>query len=135
MQRILLKSKIHRATVTAAELHYEGSISIGPALLDAADIAEFEQVQVYNVTSGARFTTYAIRAESEGEIKVNGAAAHLAKAGDRVIIASYANYAPEEAARHRPLLVRVDEANREIRERKSAATGGPRKGPVEVHRV
>jgi aspartate 1-decarboxylase len=135
MQRILLKSKIHRATVTAAELHYEGSISIDPALLASADIAEFEQVQVYNVTTGARFTTYAIRAEAGGEIKVNGAAAHLAKAGDRVIIASYANYAPEEAARHRPLLVHVDESNRETRARKPPAPGDGRKAPAELHRV
>ena len=112
MERILLKSKIHRATVTDAELHYEGSISIDPDLLKAANITEFEQVQVYNITSGNRFTTYAIRAENAGEIKVNGAAAHLAKSGDRVIIASYANYTPEEVARHRPLLVKVDEQNR-----------------------
>jgi len=105
MERILLKSKIHRATVTEADLHYEGSISIGPALLRAADITDFEQVQVYNITRGTRFTTYAIRADREGEIKINGAAAHLAKVDDLVIIASYANYSPEEAARHKPLLV------------------------------
>src|ERR1041385_9204151 len=112
MERILLKSKIHRATVTEADLHYEGSISIDPELLKASNIVEFEQVQVYNVSSGARFTTYAIRAERPGEIKVNGAAAHLAKAGDRVIIASYAGYTAEEVARHRPIVVLVDEENR-----------------------
>jgi aspartate 1-decarboxylase len=111
MERILLKSKIHRATVTDAELHYEGSISIDPDLLKASNITEFEQVQVYNITNGNRFTTYAIRAENAGEIKVNGAAAHLARAGDQVIIASYANYTPEEVARHQPLLVKVDERN------------------------
>ena len=113
MQRFLLKSKIHRATVTAADLHYEGSISIAPSLLEAADILEFEQVQVYNISNGARFTTYAILGE-EGEVKVNGAAAHLARAGDRVIIASYASYPPAEAARHRPRIVKVDERNRSV---------------------
>lgn len=112
MERILLKSKIHRATVTAAELHYQGSISIDPELLRAADIIDFEQVQVYNITTGARFTTYAIRGDAPGVIQVNGAAAHLAKAGHQVIIASYAQYGPEEAARHRPLLVHVDGENR-----------------------
>ena len=111
MERFLLKSKIHRATVTAADLHYEGSISIDPTLLKEADILEFEQVQVYNITNGARFTTYAITGERAGEIKINGAAAHLARAGDRVIIASYAGYSAEEARKHRPLLVRVDERN------------------------
>jgi len=112
VKRILLKSKIHRATVTEADLDYEGSISIDPELLAAADITDFEQVQVYNVTNGARFTTYAIPAERPGEIKVNGAAAHLAKAGDLVIIATYASYAPEEVARHRPIQVHVDALNR-----------------------
>jgi aspartate 1-decarboxylase len=124
MERILLKSKIHRATVTAADLHYEGSISVDPRLLLAADIVDFEQVQVYNITTGARFTTYAIPAEGSGEIKVNGAAAHLAKAGDRVIIASYAGYSPKEAARHQPLLVHVNERN-EIAPRQAAATPVP----------
>ena len=129
MERILLKSKIHRATVTAADLHYEGSISIAPDLLKAANIVEFEQVQVYNITSGARFTTYAICAEGPGEIKVNGAAAHLAKAGDTVIIASYANYGPEEAARHRPFLVRVNGMNRPIAEPRHPV-GASRSGQV-----
>jgi aspartate 1-decarboxylase len=124
MERILLKSKIHRATVTDAELHYEGSISIDPDLLAAANIAEFEQVQVYNITNGNRFTTYAIRADGAGEIKVNGAAAHLATAGDQVIIASYANYTPEEAARHRPLLVKVDERNRMTATHREIVTPG-----------
>ncbi len=123
MERILLKSKIHRATVTAADLEYEGSISIGPELLRAADIAEFEQVQVYNVTNGARFTTYAIRAEAAGEIKVNGAAAHLARAGDLVIVASYAGYSPREAARHRPRIVLVGEGNRRVARPRPAGTG------------
>ena len=124
MERILLKSKIHRATVTDAELHYEGSISIDPGLLAAANIAEFEQVQVYNITNGNRFTTYAIRAENPGEIKVNGAAAHLAKAGDQVIIASYASYTADEVARHRPLLVKVDEQNRMTATHREIVTPG-----------
>jgi len=112
LKRILLKSKIHRATVTEADLDYEGSISIDPELLQAADIADFEQVQVYNVTNGARFTTYAIRAGRPGEIKVNGAAAHLARPGDLVIIATYASYTAKEVACHRPILVQVDAGNR-----------------------
>ncbi len=112
MERILLKSKIHRATVTAADLHYEGSISIGPELLQAADITDFEQVQIYNITRGTRFTTYAIPADRGGEIKINGAAAHLAKVGDLVIIASYANYSPQEVGRHRPIIVHVNAENR-----------------------
>ncbi len=112
MERILLKSKIHRATVTAADVHYQGSISIGPSLLEAADIVEFEQVQVYNVATGARFTTYAIAAEAEGQIQVNGAAAHLARPGNRVIVASYASYGEKEVGGHKPLLVYVNEQNR-----------------------
>lgn len=131
MERILLKSKIHRATVTAADLDYEGSISIDPDLMAAANIADFEQVQVYDVTNGERFTTYAIRADGPGEIKVNGAAAHLAKAGDLVIIASYANYSHEETARHKPFIVHVDERNRLVdlfqEKRQTSAVRGERK--------
>ena len=131
MERILLKSKIHRATVTAADLDYEGSISIDPDLMAAANIADFEQVQVYDVTNGERFTTYAIRADGPGEIKVNGAAAHLAKAGDLVIIASYANYSHEETARHKPVIVHVDERNRLVdlfqEKRQTSAVRGERK--------
>jgi aspartate 1-decarboxylase len=128
MERILLKSKIHRATVTEADLHYEGSISIDPALLGAADILDFEQVQVYNVTNGNRFTTYAIRADRPGQIKVNGAAAHLAKAGDLVIVATYAGYSPREAARHRPIIVHVDRENRMAPP--ADAAGAPRERPA-----
>lgn len=114
MERILLKSKIHRATVTDANLGYEGSVSISPDLLKAAGLVEFEQVQIYNVTTGARFTTYAIRADEPGDIRINGAAAHLARAGHIVIIASYASYTADEVARHKPLLVYVDAQNRRI---------------------
>src|SRR5919108_1646513 len=103
MERILLKSKIHRATVTGADIHYEGSIAVDARLLDRAAIAEFEQVQVYNISNGERFTTYAIRAEpGSGEVTLNGAAARLAMPGDLIIIASFAQYSEEEAGRHRP---------------------------------
>ena len=112
MQRTMLKSKIHRASVTHSELHYEGSCAIDESLLDAADIREYEQIQLYNVTNGARFTTYAIRAARDsGIISVNGAAAHHAKPGDIVIIATYAVYHEIELARYAPELVYVDETN------------------------
>ena len=112
MQRTMLKSKIHRACVTHSELHYEGSCAIDEALLDAADIREYEQIQIYNVSNGARFTTYAIRAaRGSGIISVNGAAAHHAKPGDLVIIATYAVYHEIELARYSPELVYVDETN------------------------
>lgn len=112
MQRTMLKSKIHRARVTHSELHYEGSCAIDETLLDAADVREYEQIQLYNVTNGARFTTYAIRAARDsGIISVNGAAAHHAKPGDIVIIATYAVYHEIELARYSPELVYVDETN------------------------
>jgi len=116
MQRTLLKSKIHRATVTAAELDYEGSVSVDRDLLEAADIRECEQVQIYNVTNGNRLTTYAIPGErGSGVVQINGAAAHLARAGDVVILASYAQYTETELAGHRPRVVRVDARNRIVR--------------------
>ena len=113
MQRTMLKSKLHRATVTHSELHYEGSCAIDEALLDAANIHEYEQIQIYNVTNGARFTTYAIRAaRGSGIISVNGAAAHKANPGDLVIIATYAVYNELELARYEPELVYIGEGNR-----------------------
>ena len=113
MQRTMLKSKLHRATVTHSELHYEGSCAIDETLLDAANIHEYEQIQIYNVTNGERFTTYAIRAERDsGIISVNGAAAHKANPGDLVIIATYAVYNELELARYVPELVYVDADNR-----------------------
>ena len=113
MQRTMLKSKLHRATVTHSELHYEGSCAIDEALLDAANIHEYEQIQIYNVTNGARFTTYAIRAaRGSGIISVNGAAAHMANPGDLVIIATYAIYNELELARYEPELVYIGEGNR-----------------------
>ena len=112
MRRTLLKSKIHRATVTDANLEYEGSITIDERLMQAADMVEFEQVQIYNVSNGHRLTTYVIRGEpGSGTICLNGAAAHLASRDDLVIIASYASYSPEEVAVHRPRVILVDEHN------------------------
>jgi aspartate 1-decarboxylase len=113
MQRHMLKSKIHRVTVTHAELNYEGSCAIDDDLLEAADIREYEQVQIYNVTNGERFTTYAIRAErGSGIISVNGAAARRAAPGDILIIASYSTYDEAEIAAFKPALVYVDARNR-----------------------
>lgn len=113
MRRTLLKSKIHRATVTDANLHYEGSVTIDHELLTAADILEYERVEIYDVTNGARLTTYAIAGErGSGTICINGAAAHLVDPGDLVIIASYAEYSENEAAQHQPRIVLVDRTNR-----------------------
>jgi aspartate 1-decarboxylase len=116
MQITLLKAKLHKATVTHSELEYEGSCAIDGALLDAAGIFEYEQIQIYNITNGERFTTYAIRARNlSGIISVNGAAAHKANPGDRVIICSYAHCAPHEAALHKPVLVYLDAQNHIVR--------------------
>ena len=112
MKRVLLKSKIHRATVTEANLEYNGSVTIDQELMEAADIVEYEQVQIYNITSGTRLTTYAILGEpGSGVICINGAAAHLVKPNDLVIIASYAEYKEKEARRHQPKVVLVDGQN------------------------
>lgn len=112
MQRVMLKSKIHRATVTDANVDYEGSIAIDEALMEAAGIYEFEQVQVYNIANGNRLTTYAIKGErGSGTISINGAAARLASRGDLVIIASYSVYEEAEAKGHCPVLVYVDGRN------------------------
>jgi aspartate 1-decarboxylase len=115
MRRTLFKSKIHRATVTEANLHYQGSVTIDPVLMKAADVLPWERVEIYNVTNGERFATYAIPgAPGRGEICINGAAAHKAKRGDLVILCSYAEFEGEELARHQPTVVFVDEANRPI---------------------
>ena len=112
MRRTLLKSKIHRATVTDADLHYEGSIGIDRNLMDAADLRRFEKIEIYNVTNGERFATYVIPLErGRGEIVINGAAAHKASAGDVVILCSYAEYDEVEVESHRARLVYVDGAN------------------------
>ncbi len=116
MKRIVLKGKIHRARVTEENLHYEGSITIDEELMEAAGLLPFEQVQVYNITNGHRFETYVIKGErGSGVIGINGAAAHLAKEGDLVIIASYALMEEEELQGYQPRLVYVDEENRVIK--------------------
>jgi aspartate 1-decarboxylase len=113
MKRTLLKSKIHRARVTESDLHYQGSVTIDGALMEAADIVEYEQVDVYDITNGARLTTYAISGpRGSGTICINGAAAHLVKPGDLVIIASYAHYDQEHVVGHEPRICRVDAGNR-----------------------
>jgi aspartate 1-decarboxylase len=113
MKRTLLKSKIHRATVTDANLLYQGSITIDPLLMEAADFVQFERVEIYNCTNGERFATYAIPGTPGlGEIVINGAAAHKAGAGDVVIIATYADYEDAECRAHQPSLVFVDARNR-----------------------
>ncbi|HWM89431.1 MAG TPA: aspartate 1-decarboxylase [Thermoanaerobaculia bacterium] len=115
MQRTLLKSKIHRATVTDANLQYRGSVTIDPLLMEAADLLEFERVEIYNVTNGERFATYAIPGTpGKGEIVINGAAAHKAGTGDIVILATYAVYEDSESRNHKPSLVYVDEKNQRI---------------------
>jgi aspartate 1-decarboxylase len=115
MRRTLCKSKIHRATLTGADLNYEGSISIDRDLMDAADIVEFEKVQVVNINNGSRLETYAIEGKrGSGEIQLNGAAARLGAVGDRVIIISYAEYKEAELADFAPKLVFVDEHNHHV---------------------
>lgn len=112
MLRTLLRSKIHRATVTEADLDYDGSISIDTELLEAAGITEHEQVDIYNVTRGTRLTTYAIEAErGSRSICINGAAAHLVNPGDLVIIACYGQFSNEEIHSHKPVVIRVDDEN------------------------
>ena len=113
MQRIMLKAKLHRVRVTHSALHYEGSCAIDDDLLDAADIREYQQIDIYNVSNGERFTTYAIKAQrGSGIISVNGAAAHKANPGDLVIIATFAEYDADELAHHAPKVVLVDAKNR-----------------------
>ncbi len=115
MRRRMMKSKIHRATVTAANLNYVGSVSIDPELMALADILPYEQVAVLDIDNGARFETYAIVGGS-GEICLNGAAARLVSPGDRVILITYAEYDREELASYAPRVVHVDRANRVIDE-------------------
>jgi len=113
MKRIMLKSKLHRATVTHAELDYEGSCAIDQTLMEAADILPFEQLHIYNISNGDRFTTYAITApRGSGTIGMNGAAAHKAVPGDLVIICTYCELSSAEARVSEPALVYVDAENR-----------------------
>lgn len=116
MQTLMLKAKLHRACVTHSELDYEGSCAIDSQLLDAAGIREYEQIQIYNLANGERFTTYAIRAEAGSRIiSVNGAAAHKAAVGHRVIICAYGSYSETELLNHKPKLVYCDAGNHVIR--------------------
>jgi len=116
MQRHLMKSKIHRATITSADLHYEGSLTVDEDLLDAADLRVHEEVQVVNVNNGARFSTYVIPGpRGSGVLQLNGAAARLGMAGDLVIVISYGIFDEAEAAKHHPTVVFVDERNRVVR--------------------
>ncbi|HEY7535354.1 MAG TPA: aspartate 1-decarboxylase [Thermodesulfobacteriota bacterium] len=113
MNRVLLKSKIHRATVTEANLDYEGSITVDKDIMDAADLIPYEQVHIFNLTNGQRFFTYVIEGEpGSGVVCTNGAAAHLAREGDTIIIASFASYTENEGKKHEPRLVYVNGKNK-----------------------
>ena len=127
-----MKSKIHRATVTDANLHYVGSITIDRDLMDAADLLEYEQVAVVDVDNGARLETYVIEgARGSGDICLNGAAAHLIHPGDRVIVISYADYEQADLADgHRPAIVHVDSANRPVDEHTATAIANAEAGPA-----
>jgi aspartate 1-decarboxylase len=123
MHRTMLKSKIHRATVTDCDLHYVGSITIDEDLLDAADIREFEQVAVVDVDNGARFETYTIAGpRGSGDMKLNGAAARLVHHGDTIIVISYAAYDPDEMDNYDPRVVHVDAQNQIINVDREVAT-------------
>lgn len=110
MKLTLMKSKLHRATCTEADLNYEGSISIDPALIDSAQFYAYERVDIYNINNGQRFSTYVIPGRT-GQIGLNGAAARLVHPGDRLIIVSYAEFTPEEARAHQPRVVLLGENN------------------------
>jgi len=126
MMRMILKSKIHRATVTQADLHYVGSIALDRALMDAADLIEGEQVVIADITNGARLETYVIPAPAgSGIVGINGAAAHLVAEGDLVIIMSYALMEDAEAKAFRPRVVHVDEQNRIVARGEDAAEPVP----------
>jgi aspartate 1-decarboxylase len=113
MQRTMMKSKIHRATVTGADLHYIGSITLDPELMQLAEIMEFEQVHILDIDNGARFETYAMKGEpGSGAVVLNGAAARLVQPGDRVIVITYAAYDEAELATYAPRIVHVDDRNR-----------------------
>ncbi len=113
MRRRMMKSKIHRATVTSADLNYVGSISLDPALMERADIREWEQVAVLDIDNGARFETYAI-VGGTGQVQLNGAAARLVSPGDKVIVITYADYEEAELEGFQPIVVHVDGANRSV---------------------
>jgi len=109
----MLQAKLHRATVTQADLQYEGSCGIDEALLEAAGLLEFQYIELYNITNGSRFTTYIIKAaRGSGEISLNGAAARMAAVGDLLIICAYSNYTADELLSYQPVIVLLDESNR-----------------------
>ena len=115
MQTIMLKAKLHRVRVTHSELEYEGSCAIDGDLLDQASIREYEQIHIYNINNGQRFTTYAIRAENgSGIISINGAAARLASPGDIIIVCAYIGLSQDELQDYQPILIYVNETNRMI---------------------
>jgi aspartate 1-decarboxylase len=123
--RVMFKSKIHRATVTQADVDYEGSVTIDATLMEAADILPYEQVHVWNVTRGTRLETYAIvGAPGSGVICINGAAAHLMHPGDLVILATFTELDEAEARKHQPRVVLVDEKNR-IKQANAVEVPGP----------
>jgi aspartate 1-decarboxylase len=118
MRRTMCKSKVHRGVLTSADLHYEGSLTLDSALMEAADILPFEKVQVVNANNGSRLETYVIEGErNSGTIQLNGAAARLGAAGDHVIVISYADYEMSELEKFAPKIVFVDEKNRIVREK------------------
>ncbi len=129
MRRRMMKSKIHRATVTGADLHYIGSISLDPELMAAADVLEHEQVHVLDIDNGARFETYAIVGQP-GEVCLNGAAARLVQPGDKVIVITYAEYEQAELEGFEPAVVHVDEANRRVPEDTAIGIVDASDGPV-----
>ncbi|HEV7534816.1 MAG TPA: aspartate 1-decarboxylase [Acidimicrobiia bacterium] len=126
MRRTMMKSKIHRARVTGADLNYVGSISLDPALMELADILEWEKVAVLDIDNGARFETYVIEGErGSGAICLNGAAARLVQPGDKVIIISYAEYDEAELAGFTPTIVHVDDRNRPVPDPTVTGPDGP----------
>jgi aspartate 1-decarboxylase len=135
MRRRMMKSKVHRATVTDADLHYVGSITLDSRLMELADIRSHEQVQVLDIDNGARFETYAIPG-GPGDVCLNGAAARLVQPGDKIIVLTYADYEEAELDGYEPLVVHVDTANRPV----DAATAArlaesDRPGPVRYHEI
>ena len=123
MQRSMMKSKIHRATVTGANVGYVGSITLDRELMEQADIREFEQVAVLDIDNGARFETYAMEG-GPGDVIINGAAARLVQPGDRVIVITYATYDEAELAKYAPAIVHVDDTNTQISEAEAIARQG-----------
>jgi aspartate 1-decarboxylase len=129
MQRTMMKSKIHRATVTDADLNYVGSITLDRALMDEAELVEYEQVQVLDIDNGARFETYVIEGPREsGTVCLNGAAARLVQKGDKIIVISYGSYDEAEVRDHQPVIVLVDGGNAPVPRLKEAPAHGSTQG-------